>query len=72
MSRPGCAIADFDVHELNEALASKALSVRDFGVADDAGHINPSGGAIALGHPLGASGARIVGTAAIELRRRGA
>jgi acetyl-CoA acyltransferase len=46
--------------------------LRALGVADDAEHVNPNGGAIALGHPLGASGARIVGTAAIELRERGA
>lgn len=69
MNRLGCGITDFDCIELNEAFASQALAVlRDLGVADDAGHVNSNGGAIALGHPLGASGARIVGTAAIELR----
>jgi len=66
-------IGDIDVIELNEAFASQTLAVlRDLGVADDAEHINPNGGAIALGHPLGASGARIVGTAALELKERGA
>ncbi|MGB0086626.1 MAG: 3-oxoadipyl-CoA thiolase [Rhodomicrobiaceae bacterium] len=65
------AIKDFGVIELNEAFASQALAVlRALGVADDAEHVNPNGGAIALGHPLGASGARLVGTAAFEMRRR--
>ena len=65
--------ADFDIVELNEAFASQALAVlRDLGIADDAAHVNPNGGAIALGHPLGASGARITGTAALELKQRGA
>ena len=69
----GLTLADIDVIELNEAFASQALAVlRDLGVADDAEHVNPNGGAIALGHPLGASGARIVGTAALELKERGA
>ena len=59
---------DFDVIELNEAFAAQALAVlRDLGIADDAPHVNPNGGAIALGHPLGASGARLAGTAALEL-----
>ena len=72
MDRIGCGIGDFDVIELNEAFASQALAVlRDLGVADDAPYVNPNGGAIALGHPLGASGARIAGTAAIELRETG-
>ena len=71
-ARLGMSIAQFDVIELNEAFASQALaSLRDLGLADDAEHINPNGGAIALGHPLGASGARITGTAALELKRRG-
>jgi len=71
--RLGLSVADFDVIELNEAFASQALAVtRDFGLADDAEHLNPNGGAIALGHPLGMSGARITGTAALELRERGA
>ena len=61
-----------DVIELNEAFASQALAtLRDLGVADDAEHVNPNGGAIALGHPLGMSGARLVTTAAYELKRRG-
>ncbi len=70
MDRIGLKIGDFGVIELNEAFAAQALAVlRALGVPDDAGHINPNGGAIALGHPLGASGARLVGTAAYELRR---
>ena len=61
-----------DVIELNEAFASQGLAtVRALGVADDAEHVNPNGGAIALGHPLGMSGARLVMTAAYELKRRG-
>jgi acetyl-CoA acyltransferase len=60
-----------DVIELNEAFAAQGLaSLRQLGVDDDAGHVNPNGGAIALGHPLGMSGARLVTTAAYELRRR--
>ncbi len=71
-ARLGMKIADFDVIELNEAFASQALAVlRDLGLPDDADHVNPNGGAIALGHPLGMSGARITGTAAIELAERG-
>jgi acetyl-CoA acetyltransferase len=59
-----------DVIELNEAFAAQALAVlRDLGVADDAPHANPNGGAIALGHPLGASGARLVTTAMYQLHR---
>ena len=70
--RLGMSIEQFDVIELNEAFASQTLaSLRDLGLADDAEHVNPNGGAIALGHPLGASGARITGTAALELKRRG-
>jgi 3-oxoadipyl-CoA thiolase len=65
-------LAQFDVIELNEAFASQALAcVRAFGFADDAEHINCNGGAIALGHPLGMSGARIAGAAVQELQRRG-
>ncbi len=72
-ARLGIAVSDFDVIELNEAFASQGLAVtRDLGLADDAEHVNPNGGAIALGHPLGMSGARIAGTAALELRERGA
>ncbi len=68
----GLGIAQMDVIELNEAFAAQALAVlRQLGVADDAAHVNPNGGAIALGHPLGMSGARLVTTAALEMRRRG-
>jgi 3-oxoadipyl-CoA thiolase len=64
--------ASFDVVELNEAFASQALAcLRGLGLKDDAEHVNPNGGAIALGHPLGMSGARIAGAAALELKRRG-
>jgi acetyl-CoA acetyltransferase len=70
--RLGLAVADFEVIELNEAFASQALAVlRGLGLRDDAEHVNPNGGAIALGHPLGMSGARIAGAAALELKRRG-
>ena len=67
-SRLGLSASAFDVIELNEAFASQCLAVlRQLGIADDAPHVNPNGGAIALGHPLGASGARITGTAALEI-----
>ena len=67
----GLDIASMDVIELNEAFAAQGLAtLRQLGVDDDAGHVNPNGGAIALGHPLGMSGARLVTTAAYELRRR--
>jgi len=73
MARLGLAIGDFDVIELNEAFASQALAVmRRLGLPDDASHVNPNGGAIALGHPLGMSGARLAATATLELERRGA
>ena len=63
---------DFDVVELNEAFASQGIAVlRQLGIAEDADHVNPNGGAIALGHPLGMSGARIAGTAALELALSG-
>jgi acetyl-CoA acyltransferase len=66
----GLTIEQMDVIELNEAFAAQALAVlRDLGVADDAPHVNPNGGAIALGHPLGASGARLVTTATCQLAR---
>ena len=66
--RLGLTPQDFAVIELNEAFASQGLAVlRDLGIADDAPHVNPNGGAIALGHPLGASGARITGTAALQI-----
>jgi acetyl-CoA acyltransferase len=70
-SRLGLAPSAFDVVELNEAFASQGIAVlRDLGIPEDAEHVNPNGGAIALGHPLGMSGARIAGTAALELRER--
>ncbi len=71
-ARLGIKPSDFDVIELNEAFASQGIAVlRELGIAEDAEHVNPNGGAIALGHPLGMSGARIAGTAAFELRERG-
>jgi acetyl-CoA C-acetyltransferase len=70
LTRLGIPIGKVDVIELNEAFASQALAVlRDLGVADDAPNVNPNGGAIALGHPLGASGARLVATAMYQLHR---
>ncbi len=70
LSLAGLSLDDIDVIELNEAFAAQGLAVlRELGVADDAGHVNPNGGAIALGHPLGMSGARLVTTAAYQLRR---
>ncbi|WP_370200905.1 3-oxoadipyl-CoA thiolase [Roseibium sp.] len=70
--RLGIKPTDFDVVELNEAFASQGIAVlRQLGIAEDAAHVNPNGGAIALGHPLGMSGARIAGTAALELQQRG-
>ncbi len=70
--RLGVAVADFDVIELNEAFASQGLAVlRELGVADDAPQVNPNGGAIALGHPLGMSGARLVLTALHQLEKGG-
>ena len=72
MNRLSLSQTDFDVIELNEAFASQGLAtLRDLGIADDDTRVNPNGGAIALGHPLGMSGARIVGTAAIELQKTG-
>ncbi len=72
LARTGLKVADFDVFELNEAFAAQALAVvRELGIATDADYLNPNGGAIALGHPLGASGARIAGTAALEMQKRG-
>ncbi len=71
LAQTGLTITDMDVIELNEAFAAQALAcLRELGVADDAHHVNPNGGAIALGHPLGMSGARLVLTAARELQRR--
>jgi acetyl-CoA acyltransferase len=71
-ARLGITPADFDVIELNEAFASQGIAtLRRLGIAEDADHVNPNGGAIALGHPLGMSGARIAGTAALQLRDGG-
>ncbi len=68
----GLTIEDIDLIELNEAFAAQALaSLRELGLPDDAAHVNPNGGAIAMGHPLGASGARMVAAATWELQRRG-
>jgi len=73
LARAGLGVGQLDVVELNEAFAAQALAVlRELGLADDAEHVNPNGGAIALGHPLGASGARLVLTAALELGVRDA
>jgi acetyl-CoA acyltransferase len=72
LARTGLDIKDIDIIELNEAFASQGLAVlRQLGLADDAEHVNPNGGAIALGHPLGMSGARIALTATQELHERG-
>ncbi|MFB4204099.1 3-oxoadipyl-CoA/3-oxo-5,6-dehydrosuberyl-CoA thiolase [wastewater metagenome] len=72
LERLGLGIKDMDVVELNEAFAAQSLAVlRMLGVADDAGHVNPNGGAISLGHPLGASGVRLALAAVNELHRRG-
>ncbi|WP_118135930.1 3-oxoadipyl-CoA thiolase [Oceanicella sp. SM1341] len=72
LARTGLSLEQMDVIELNEAFAAQGIAVlRELGLAEDAAHVNPNGGAIALGHPLGMSGARLVTTAAHELRRRG-
>jgi len=72
LAKAGLTIGDMSVIELNEAFAAQGLAVlRDLGVADDAPFANPNGGAIAIGHPLGASGARLIATAAYQLRRTG-
>ncbi|WP_170357018.1 3-oxoadipyl-CoA thiolase [Ruegeria arenilitoris] len=72
LARTGLSIEQMDVIELNEAFAAQGLAtLRELGVADDAPHVNPNGGAIAIGHPLGMSGARLVMTAAYQLRRTG-
>ena len=73
LGRLGLTLADIDLVELNEAFASQALAVlRLLGLPDDAAHVNPNGGAIALGHPLGMSGARLATTATWQLARSGA
>jgi 3-oxoadipyl-CoA thiolase len=72
LAQLGLSINQMDVIELNEAFAAQGLAVmRDLGLPDDAGHVNPNGGAIAIGHPLGASGARLVTTAVNQLHRTG-
>ncbi|MPY90043.1 MAG: 3-oxoadipyl-CoA thiolase [Luteitalea sp.] len=72
LTRVGLGLDAIDLVELNEAFAAQALAVmRQLGLPDDAGHVNPNGGAIAIGHPLGASGARLVTTAMYQLRRMG-
>ncbi len=72
LAQTGLSLAAMDAIELNEAFASQALAVmRDLGLPDDAGHVNPNGGAIAIGHPLGASGGRLIATAISQLRTTG-
>ncbi len=72
LAKTGLELAQMDVIELNEAFAAQALAVtRDLGLPDDAAHVNPNGGAIAIGHPLGASGARLVTTALYQLHKTG-
>ncbi len=72
LARQAWTLADLDLLEINEAFAAQVLAcTRELGLPDDAAHVNPNGGALALGHPLGASGARLALTAAHELRRRG-
>jgi acetyl-CoA acetyltransferase family protein len=72
LARLRLRLEDFDVIEINEAFAAQVLAVtRSLGLPDDAAHVNPNGGAIALGHPLGASGARLVLTALRQLERSG-
>jgi acetyl-CoA acetyltransferase len=72
LAQTGLNISAMDVIELNEAFAAQSLAVlRDLGLPENAEHVNPNGGAIAIGHPLGASGARLIMTAAYQLRRTG-
>ena len=72
LAKAKLAIGAMDVIELNEAFAAQGLAVlRGLGVPDDSPHVNPNGGAIAIGHPLGASGARLVTTACAQLERTG-
>jgi acetyl-CoA acetyltransferase len=71
LARTGLRLDQMDLIELNEAFAAQGLAVmRELGLPDDAPHVNPNGGAIAIGHPLGASGARLALTAAYQLRRQ--
>ena len=71
LSKSGLTLDDIDVIELNEAFASQSLAVlRELGIADDDPRVNPNGGAIALGHPLGMSGARLLQTAMFELEEK--
>ncbi len=73
LEKSGLKLSQMDVIELNEAFSAQSLAVlRDLGLPDDAAQVNPNGGAIALGHPLGASGARLVMAAVNQLRRTGA
>jgi len=72
LASAGLTLEQMDVIELNEAFAAQGLAVmRELGLADDAAHVNSNGGAIALGHPLGASGARLATTAMYQLQRTG-
>lgn len=72
LSKAGLTLSQMDVVEVNEAFAAQALAVlRELGLPDDAMHVNPNGGAIAIGHPLGASGGRLVTTAMYQLQRTG-
>ena len=72
LAQTGLTLDQMDVIELNEAFAAQALAVtRDLDLPDDAAHVNPNGGAIAIGHPLGASGARLVTTALNQLEQTG-
>ena len=71
LRKAGLSWTDIDIIELNEAFAAQALAcIRSWGLADNDPRINPNGGAIALGHPLGMSGARILGSAALELQEQ--
>jgi acetyl-CoA acetyltransferase len=72
LAQTGLTLAQMDVIELNEAFAAQGLAVtRDLGLADDDARLNPNGGAIAIGHPLGMSGARLISTAMYQLHRTG-
>jgi 3-oxo-5,6-didehydrosuberyl-CoA/3-oxoadipyl-CoA thiolase len=72
LARAGVALADVELIELNEAFAAQSLAVlRELGLPDDAAHVNPNGGAIALGHPLGMSGARLALSASVQMQLNG-